>query len=147
MTCLVLPWYAKGVVSEVGADKADRDNVAMDIVNDNSSILHQSSVDVKIPPDRAYVIFLQSKFMRYTRLIALHKVLVCNQLYFCAIPKPKAYDSTPKRKKKKKRKSSSRPAPYGNAQSCRLFTYNALLDLPHPCLAQKIQYRARVPLI
>ena len=74
MTFLVLPWYAKGVVSEVGANKTDRDKVAMDIMNDNSSILHQSSV-VKIPPDRAYVIFLQSKFMRYTRLIALHKVI------------------------------------------------------------------------
>ena len=35
----------------IGADESGRDEVAiaMDIVNDNSPILHQSSVDVEIP--------------------------------------------------------------------------------------------------
>lgn len=69
-------WYAVGVVWGSGADESDRDEVAVDIVDDNSPILHQSSVDVKIPRNGAYTVFLQPKFVRrYTGLIALHEVL------------------------------------------------------------------------
>ena len=67
--------YAEGVtvVCGIGADESDRDEVAMDIVYNNSLILYQSSIDVEIARQGAYAIFLQSR--RYTGLIALHEVL------------------------------------------------------------------------
>ena len=73
------PWYAEGVTVVyglgIGADESDRDEVAVYIVHDNSPILYQSSTDVEISRNGAYAIFLQSKFMRYTGVIALHEVL------------------------------------------------------------------------
>ena len=69
--------YAEGitVVCGIGADESDCDEVAMDMVYNNSPILYQSSIDVEIARHfhGAYAIFLQSR--RYTGLIALHEVL------------------------------------------------------------------------
>ena len=70
-------WFAEGIqVCGIGADESDHDEVAMDIVSDNSPVLYQSSADAEIPRNGADTIFLQSKFMRrYTGLIALREVL------------------------------------------------------------------------
>ena len=71
------PWYAEGVtaVCGIGADESDRDEVAMDVVCNNSPV-YRSSTDVEIPRNGAHAISLQPKFMRrYTGLIALHEVL------------------------------------------------------------------------
>ena len=51
----------------------EHDEVAMDIVHNNSPILYQSSIDVEVGRHGAYAIFLQSR--RYTGLIALNEVL------------------------------------------------------------------------
>ena len=48
------------------------------------------------------------------------------------------------KKKEKERKARPRPKSYGNPRSCRLFTNNVVLDLPHLCLPQKNQNRLRV---
>ena len=44
------PWYAEGVtvVCGIGADESDRDEIGIDIVNNNSLILYQSSINVEI---------------------------------------------------------------------------------------------------
>ena len=80
LSCPQLAWpvkagYAEGdtVLCGTGAYESDRDEVAMDIVYNNSPILYQSSIDVEIARHCADAISLQSR--RYTGLIALHEAL------------------------------------------------------------------------
>ena len=44
------PWYGEGVtvVCGTGTDESDRDEIGIDIVNNNSPILYQSSINVEI---------------------------------------------------------------------------------------------------